>query len=503
MTMKKITQHIRINLFIKLVLSLMITAYSQLSLAMPEIDQRLKQDTIMIANADEVALYSGKAQIVKLQSKITRIAIGDPGIADFKRIGDRQIYLLGKKVGHTNLLLWYENGQTDMKNIKVEHDLSVLKSLINRELPYEHEVVVNSSAGTIVLSGNVSDTLKAKAVLDLTQAYLNNILLVKNDNGDQSPIINLLKIRDPQQVLLEVVIASVDKSLLTQFGSKVGTHHTGTTSYSILSSAAGAGAATAAGAASSVTPEALFLNLLVSNGNLDIGISADELQAMVRVLAKPNIVTISGQEGRFLKGGRTFIPVAQGNGSVSLQEEEFGVGVTFLPTVMDGGRIHLKVAPEVSSLSSSTLSSSTGGSDSTLPVFDTKSVSTTVQLKNGDTLMIGGLLDEETINSINGVPGLRDIPFLGALFRSQSSNKVQTELVVLVRTTLVTSTQDELKKPTDRVLTPDTQEFFIEGQIEGKLKDDEKPLGPLTEAESRNNASTNQNKGFNPFGGQS
>ena len=94
MTMKKITQHIRINLFIKLVLSLMITAYSQLSLAMPEIDQRLKQDTIMIANADEVALYSGKAQIVKLQSKITRIAIGDPGIADFKRIGDRQIYLL-------------------------------------------------------------------------------------------------------------------------------------------------------------------------------------------------------------------------------------------------------------------------------------------------------------------------------------------------------------------------------------------------------------------------
>jgi pilus assembly protein CpaC len=188
---------------------------------------------------------------------------------------------------------------------------------------------------------------------------------------------------------------------------------------------------------------------------------------------------------------------------VSLQEEEFGVGVTFLPTVMDGGRIHLKVAPEVSSLSSSTLSSSTGGSDSTLPVFDTKSVSTTVQLKNGDTLMIGGLLDEETINSINGVPGLRDIPFLGALFRSQSSNKVQTELVVLVRTTLVTSTQDELKKPTDRVLTPDTQEFFIEGQIEGKLKDDEKPLGPLTEAESRNNASTNQNKGFNPFGGQS
>jgi pilus assembly protein CpaC len=117
--------------------------------------------------------------------------------------------------------------------------------------------------------------------------------------------------------------------------------------------------------------------------------------------------------------------------------------------------------------------------------------------------MIGGLLDEETINSINGVPGLRDIPFLGALFRSQSSNKVQTELVVLVRTTLVTSTQDELKKPTDRVLTPDTQEFFIEGQIEGKLKDDEKPLGPLTEAESRNNASTNQNKGFNPFGGQS
>jgi pilus assembly protein CpaC len=159
--------------------------------------------------------------------------------------------------------------------------------------------------------------------------------------------------------------------------------------------------------------------------------------------------------------------VAQGNGSVSLQEEEFGVGVAFLPTVMDGGRIHLKVAPEVSSISSSTLASSIGGDNTTMPVFDTKSVSTTVQLNNGDTLMIGGLLDEETINSINGIPGLKDIPFFGALFRSQSSNLVQTELVVLVRTTLVAATQDKLRLPTDRVKAPTEEEFFIEGQIEG------------------------------------
>ena len=170
---------------------------------------------------------------------------------------------------------------------------------------------------------------------------------------------------------------------------------------------------------------------------------------------------------------------------------------------MDGGRIHLKVAPEVSSLSTSTLSSSTGGKETTLPVFDTKSVSTTVQLNNGDTLMIGGLLDEQTINTINGVPGLKDIPLFGALFRNQSSNKVQTELVVLIKVSLVKSTQDELKKPTDLVLAPDTKEFFLEGQIEGKAKSNKKLPDTLANDESDNKDSTfHSNQNFNPFGGR-
>ena len=493
--MMKITQHKILMFLIKIALSLTFSSYAIFSFAL--------QDEIKVSKDKEVALYAGKAQIVKLESKITRIAIGNPMIADFKRIGDRQIYLLGKNVGNTNLLLWYENSQTKIINIKVEHDLAELRNLIKFELPDEDGIIISSSAGTIALSGSISDTLKAKAVVDITNSYLSNILLIKADTGNESQIINLLKIKDPQQVLLEVVIASVDKSLLEQFGSKIGTHHSGSTSYSIFSSAAGAGAAGAAGAASKLSPENLFLNVLMSNGNLDIAISADELQNMVRVLAKPNIVTMSGQEGKFLKGGRTFIPVAQGNGSVSLQEEDFGVGVSFLPTVMDGGRIHLKVAPEVSSLSTSTLSSSTGGKETTLPVFDTKSVSTTVQLNNGDTLMIGGLLDEQTINTINGVPGLKDIPLFGALFRNQSSNKVQTELVVLIKVSLVKSTQDELKKPTDLVLAPDTKEFFLEGQIEGKAKSNKKLPDTLANDESDNKDSTfHSNQNFNPFGGR-
>jgi len=422
-------------------------------------------DDANLSGDREINLFSGKTEIIKLPSKVTRIAVGNPDVTDFKSLGPQEIYVLGKKIGLTNLLLWFESGETQIINIRVHHDLKLLRDLIKRELPDENEIQINASAGTIVLSGNVSNTLQAKAVVDLTNAYLNNVLNTEKNN---TQIINLIKINDPQQVLLEVVIASVDKNLLTQLGTKIGTHHSGSTSYSILSAAGGVTAATSAGSSfAPLSPEDLFLNVLISNGNLNVGVSADELQSMVRVLAKPNIVTISGQEGRFLKGGRTFIPVAQGNGSVSLQEEEFGVGVAFLPTVMDGGRIHLKVAPEVSSISSSTLASSIGGDNTTMPVFDTKSVSTTVQLNNGDTLMIGGLLDEETINSINGIPGLKDIPFFGALFRSQSSNLVQTELVVLVRTTLVAATQDKLRLPTDRVKAPTEEEFFIEGQIEG------------------------------------
>lgn len=401
----------------------------------------------IISGSIDIELIEGKAEVFNLKDGISRIAVGQSSIADYIRIDKSQIYILGKQVGQTNLLLWFNDGTTETYNISVKLNLRDLKNIITQELPEENNIKITSTVGSIVLSGTVSDRPKAKLINELTEAFLKNTFTT-SELSKEFKVINLIKIKDPQQVLLEVVVASVDKSTLQQIGTKLATSNVGSTNYSILSASGGAGAATSAGLSSSIGPDELFFNLLLSNGNLGLGITADKLENYVQILAKPNIVTISGQEGRFLKGGRTFIPIAQPNGSVSLRKEEFGIGVSFLPTVMDGGRIHLKVSPEVSSISKSTIVSSSGASDSTIPIFDTKSVSTTVQLNNGDTLMIGGLLDEETIETINGIPVLKDIPILGALFRAQSTNKIQTELVVLVKTTLVESTNEELDLPT-------------------------------------------------------
>ena len=435
----------------------------------------------------------GHVVVLPLPEPVSRVVVGDPRVADYRLISRTELYVLGKSVGTTNFLLWRQSGPPVSLTIKVGADLMPLVESLKTALPRETDIELTMASGSVVLRGSVADVGAADAALQLAQAYTRqlNRYLASSAGGSassgasattaqpsaspstggssasggsgQSQVINLLRIRDAQQVMLDVRIAEVSKSLLEKLGLQVQAAGGGDIRWNVLSSFLGGGSATA--------------GLLFSNGNA-INLEAEKQDGLVRILAEPTIVAMSGQEGSFLVGGKVFIPITQsvgtGGTAVTLQEREFGVGLKFVPTVLDGGRISLKVAPEVSEISKESVKS---GGATLLPAFTTRRVSTTVQLQDGQSLVIGGLVRNSTTANRNAFPILGEIPILGALFRSNQFVADLTELVVVVRARLVQATEAPPSLPTDAVRSPTRREFFIDNRLQGAKPATETPAG--------------------------
>jgi pilus assembly protein CpaC len=204
------------------------------------------------------------------------------------------------------------------------------------------------------------------------------------------------------------------------------------------------------------------------NGN-EVELDADKRDSLVRVLAEPNVMAISGQEGSFLAGGKFYIPVAQENNRITLEEKEFGVGLRFTPTVLGGGRINLHVAPEVSELSREGIGVSAQGitGAAILPVVTTRRASTTVQLYDGQSFAIGGLIKNNMVGSLKALPGLGEVPILGALFRSTDYQQERTELVFVITARLVKPLPQNYRLPTDGLIPPTPAELMLIGKLEG------------------------------------
>lgn len=278
--------------------------------------------------------------------------------------------------------------------------------------------------------------------------------------GSQTKVINMLSVAAPQQVMLEVKVAEVSKTLVDRLGASVGASKTrGSWTYTLLSNLL-------SGSPSMIDG---FNN---SNGNFAT-IDAQKRDGLVKVLAEPTIMAISGQEASFLAGGKVFIPVSQSNvGStptITLEEKEFGVAVKFTPTVLEGGRINLRVAPEVSELNKDGIGISATGATATaiLPSFTTRRATTTVQLYDGQSFAIGGLIKNNVTTSIKAFPLLGEIPVLGALFRSSDFQTDRTELVFIITPHLVKPLPPDYKLPTDNYIEPSRSEFFLGGKMEG------------------------------------
>lgn len=434
-----------------------------------------------------MSTFVGRARLVRLPYPVSRVAIGDESIADFRLVSPRELYLLGKSVGVTNLILWHRDGRSSVVEANVSIDLDPVARMLKESLPRETGIELSSSGASIVLGGSVSDGLAAEAAVHLVDAYAANLnrylqkqgggsgggssaqqgdkqastALVTVTGSNLVRVINLLKIRDAQQVMLEVRIAEVSKKLTDQLGLKVAGSGGGGVSWNVGSNFLGGGSGAAG------------ILFDVDGSSFKIDLDAERKNGLVKILAEPTIVAMSGQEGSFLVGGKIYIPVAQAVGgsagtAVTLEEREFGVGLKFVPTVLDNGRISLKVAPEVSELSKEPVAFAAGGSGSILPAFTTTKVATTVQLREGQSLVIGGLLRNNLSQTVKAFPVLGEIPILGALFRSSQYSSDRSELVVVVRPTLVSATDERPKLPTDNFVPPSRSELFLEGKMEGR-----------------------------------
>jgi pilus assembly protein CpaC len=445
-------------------------------------------------------LVIGKSTLLRLPSPIERISVGNPNVADISLISPVELYLLGKSYGSTNLLMWRKGSPATAIDISVSIDAERMEKKLRELLPEEKGIRVRPAADSVILTGFVSSAVKAKQAEEIANSFIREInrnLIIPVTAGDSrvapgsavavtsqaaslasaagAKVVNLLRVTDGQQVMLEVKIAEISKDLVEKLGVNFSaTGINGGFSYGIVSNLLALGSGPGG-----------TLNL-TNNGSDRISIDANKKDSLVKVLAEPNIIAISGQEASFLAGGKLFIPFATGTGAsatVSLQEREFGVGVKFTPTVLEGALINLKVAPEVSEIQTSE-SATVNGQNFLLPKFSTNRVQTTVQLGDGQSLAIAGLIKNNVKDSISRVPWLGEVPILGALFRSSDFTNNRTELVFLITPRLIKPLDTPPPLPTDGFVSPSRKEMVLDGQLEGRGRSgvpaDSKPVAPAS-----------------------
>jgi len=431
--------------------------------------------------APAMQLSEGKSSIVRLQHPAARVAVGDARIADVILLNPKELYMLGRSVGTTNLILWQKTGDTVVADLTVGADTNALQDGIDKLTGSKGTVQVSSAADSIVLRGTVPDVVMAEHVLQMANAYVNRQRPTGGGPGAASTggqaqpqqaaegqlslkVINMMTIAAPQQVMLEVKVAEVSKTLVDQLGASLGVSHAiGNWTYTLLSNLL------------SGNP-GMFDAFNRRNGNF-LTIDAQKRDGLVKMLAEPNLMAISGQEASFLAGGKIFIPVSSnaenGGTRITLEEKEFGVAVKFTPTVLEGGRINLKVAPEVSELNKDGIGISATGINGTaiLPSFTTRRAATTVQLYDGQSFAIGGLIKNNTVTNIKATPFLGEVPVLGALFRSNDFQTDRSELVFVITPHLVKPLPPDLAEnnlPTSQYRDPGRAERLLNGRMEGQ-----------------------------------
>lgn len=387
-----------------------------------------------------------RAVVVESDVPLGEISIANPAIADVSILGERSIYVLGIAPGRTTLTLLTPEGEL-ISNVEVQvsPDVAEFKERLQQILPGE-QIEVRTANDGIVLSGQVSSTAKMDRALDLANRYA------------PDRVSNLMVVGGTQQVMLKVRFAEMQRSVGKALGGQLTAVGAGDNASGILTGGGGV--------------EGVFGSLGVAFGigdfSFDVLLEALETKGMVRTLAEPNLTALSGQEARFLAGGEYPIPVASapddgGGRTVTVEFKPFGVELNFTPVVVDGDIINLTVNAAVSSIDP-IITFTSGGI--TLEGFKRREISTTVEMRDGQSFAIAGLLQDDFTNLNTQVPWLGDVPILGALFRSADYQRAQTELVIIVTPHLVTPVSGEaLALPTDRVRIPTERDLFLFGDV--------------------------------------
>jgi pilus assembly protein CpaC len=466
----------------------------------------------------KINLTVGKSMLVRSPKPVKRFALADPQLADPVIITSQQVYLSGKAVGITNLTLWGEDDRVlAIFEVEVAPDLSQLQAKLQEILP-EEAIRVTAAHDTITLFGEVSSPAHLSMALTIAQAFapkVSNLMRVAGLPQEQSAlspfllvqlqaklqeilpgeairvtaahdaitlfgevssathlseavalaeayapkVINLLHVLGVHQVMLEVRVAEMSRSLTRQLLTRgVNLQYKGRhASVGVLNNPA---------ALSAVFPASAFFSLVSGDFSLAGAIDALKENGLVKLLAEPTLVTLSGQEASFLAGGEIPVPVPQRENVITIEFKPFGVGLRFTPTVLSPQKISLRVAPEVSELD---FANAVTVSGFVVPALTVRRASTVIELADGQGFAIAGLLNESVRETISKLPGLGDIPILGALFRSSQFQKNETELVILVTPRLVKPIDPTTQAlPTDQFIEPSDAEFYLLGQVEGQ-----------------------------------
>ncbi len=409
------------------------------------------QEQTRLAIGDDV--HAGRLEVPISQSRILRVdqpfadlLVADPDIVDVMAMTDRSIYVLGREFGTTTLTVYGPNRRLlAVLDLSVGQDVASLRDRLNEMLPDE-PIEVRAANGAVLLSGTVSNA----GVVDRALAIA--------EQSVPGPVTNLLSVSGSQQVMVSVRVAEVTRSLVRELGIKPSLLINGDVNLQTIDPLDLARYA--------------FLSFDAEIGDVTIDglIDALEEKGVVKILAEPNLIALSGDTATFLAGGEFPIPVAQdfddvGRGTITVEFKQFGVSLAFTPTVLDNDVINLRVSPEVSQIDPTTSVTVSGIS---IPGLSTRRANTTVELRNGESFAIAGLIQNNFQDQVRQIPGLGDIPVLGALLRSSAFERRETELVIIVTPYLVQPAAPQaLAAPTDTFTPPHFAEMVLLGRAEG------------------------------------
>ena len=398
-----------------------------------------------------------RAIVVESEIPFAELSIANPGIADISSLSDRTIYVLGKSPGITSLTLFDASGQLITNvNVRVAADVTEFKERLRQILPGE-KIEVRTANDGIVLSGVVSSSQRLQRALDLAERYA------------PERVSNLMSVGGIQQVMMKVRFAemqrSVSKSLSSSLALNGAIGGTGLNAGSGTTNTSGGIANSIAGNVPGVNQNAGAVLFGFDVGSVQVGLLLEALEqkGVVRFLAEPNLVSLSGQEASFLAGGEYPVPIAQTDDRITIEFKPFGVELNFIPRVVDQDIINLEMNAAVSAIDPSNSLSLGNGLE--IAAFTRRETQSTVEMRDGESFAIAGLLTDDFVDNSSQLPWIGDVPVLGSLFRSADYQRSQTELVIIVTAHLVTPTRGEaLALPTDRIKPPTEKDLFLFGR---------------------------------------
>jgi pilus assembly protein CpaC len=404
------------------------------------------------AETESVQILVGRSIIVTMQARLRKVYISNPVVVESTTTSPNQVVITAKSPGSSNIVFWDEEGRSRMLEVSADVDISGFRDALQQTYPNQ-PIEARAEEGRVVISGTVTDKDIADNVYKMAQNY-------------SKEVVDAILVHVPphgKQIMLKVRFAEVDRGKMNTFGINIistGAANTPgviTTQQFSGPTAAGTVSGTTGGAASGTVSSfnvSSLLNIFLFRPDLNLGATIEDLETknVLQILAEPDLMAISGEPAHFLAGGEFPYPIVQGTvaggaGAITIQFRPYGIKLDFTGTIEPDNSIRLKVAPEVSSLDYTNAVTISGF---TVPALSTRHAETTVELKDGQSFGIAGLLDSNTTIQMSKIPGIGDIPILGQIFRSHSKNLTTSELLVVITPTIV----DPLGIPTAVPLLP-------------------------------------------------